>query len=222
METKVTLGECLGFGWITFTKNPLLYVVAIGVVDVLSYIPDYLPEGPYPWDLVLHFIIGLAAGVLFVIVMINFMLAAHDSPDTVSYRDIFRPRHFLKLAGTWVLSVLIVLIGLILVLVPGLIFLSMFSLAGYLAVDQGLRPIAALKRSKLITKGSRFTVLYLFLISLLGGLSYAVTFSLGELPSALISIVVDIIVLPTTGIGLAHAYRVLDRAVPEAVPASAS
>jgi hypothetical protein len=51
---------------------------------------------------------------------------------------------------------LVVLGGFLLLIIPGLIFVIMFGMYYYLIVDKGLGPVASLKRSRVITKGSRW------------------------------------------------------------------
>lgn len=53
-------------------------------------------------------------------------------------------------------------IGLLLLLVPGVMFMVVFGFAPILVIDEKLNPIAAYKRSANLTKGTRFALLYIY------------------------------------------------------------
>jgi len=62
-----------------------------------------------------------------------------------------------------ILYTLITLVGTILLIIPGIIWGIKFQFFGYFIVDKGLEPIEALKRSAAITKGVRWSLLFLAL-----------------------------------------------------------
>lgn len=93
------------------------------------------------------------------------------------------------------------LLGFILLIVPGIIIVLMFQMYAYLVVDKGLGPIAALKRSRVITKGSRWRLFVLgFLIVLV---------NLGGLLCLVVGLLVTI---PLTAIASARVYDLLEHA----------
>lgn len=53
-------------------------------------------------------------------------------------------------------------IGLLLLLVPGVMFMLVFGFAPILVIDEKLNPIAAYRRSAKITRGTRFVLLYIY------------------------------------------------------------
>jgi hypothetical protein len=73
-------------------------------------------------------------------------------------------RIFLPLIGTWILMYVIVLIGFILLIIPGFIFLFWYTLATRVVVVEGVSGMAALKRSKQLMKGNVGTVFVLGII----------------------------------------------------------
>jgi hypothetical protein len=76
----------------------------------------------------------------------------------------------LPLLGAGILTYLIIVLGLLLFVVPGLIFMSWFSLTFFVMFDEGLGAIASMKRSKELAKGHTFEILgALFAGSLLSG-----------------------------------------------------
>jgi len=54
------------------------------------------------------------------------------------------------------------LAGLLLLLIPGVVFMLVFGFAPILVIDEKLNPIAAYKRSAKITRGTRFVLLYIY------------------------------------------------------------
>lgn len=53
-------------------------------------------------------------------------------------------------------------IGLLLLLIPGVLFMLIFGFAPILVIDEKLNPIAAYKRSANLTKGTRVALLYIY------------------------------------------------------------
>lgn len=70
------------------------------------------------------------------------------------------------LFGT-ILVGLAVIVGLVLLIVPGIIFALMFSMTTYAIVDKHMGPIEAMKHSKVITKGNRLKILGIVLLMIL-------------------------------------------------------
>lgn len=96
------------------------------------------------------------------------------------------------------LLVLIILGGVILLIVPGIIWAIQFYMCTYLVVDKGLGPIEALKKSSALTRGARWELfcfsLLLMLLNIAGGLAFGI--------GLLIS-------LPVTTLASLHVYRQL-------------
>jgi len=93
------------------------------------------------------------------------------------------------------LSSLAVLGGLILFIIPGIIISIMFQMFPYIIVTKGAGPIAALKRSRVITKGSRYQ---LFLLGCL--------LTLVNLAGGLCLLVGLLWTIPTSSIAVAYVY----------------
>jgi uncharacterized membrane protein len=66
-----------------------------------------------------------------------------------------------------ILYVLVVFGGMILLIIPGIIWAIKFQFFSYFIVDRGLGPIEALKRSAVITKGVKWD-LFVFRLLLMG------------------------------------------------------
>jgi uncharacterized membrane protein len=139
-----------------------------------------------------------------------FYLAAHDNPETVDLSLLWHPRPFWKFLGVTILLTLAVAIGLILLIVPGIIFGLMFMFATFVVIERELGPIDAMNESHRITRGHKWQLfgfmLLLLLINLLG----------------LLALVVGLLVsIPVSTLAFVHAYRVL-AGKPELRPADAA
>jgi len=96
------------------------------------------------------------------------------------------------------LFTLIVAVGLILLIVPGMIWMMQFYMAGYLVIDKGFTPINALKASSTITRGAKWDLgLFTTVIALLN-LAGIIVLGVGLL-----------ITLPITILASVYIYRQL-------------
>ncbi len=68
---------------------------------------------------------------------------------------------------TGLVTAIFVVLGLILFVIPGIIVAVMLSMAYYYVVDKGMGPIESLKASRAVTKGNRWTIFFVFLLSML-------------------------------------------------------
>ena len=105
---------------------------------------------------------------------------------------------FLPYLGGKILYGLIVLIGLILLVVPGVIVSYMLLYVGYLIIDRNLGPIEALKESKVVTDGSKW---HLFLFSL--------AVALLNIAGVLCLLVGLLVTIPVTLMASVYVYRQL-------------
>jgi hypothetical protein len=115
--------------------------------------------------------------------------------------------------------------------IPSLYLMVRYALAPFVLVQEGLRPVAALRRSRLLTMGrfwpvaGRLTALGLFIaivsipaLLLLLGLS---AFKLGNVPTVVFEIAATLTVLPIINIYMLRTYLALEKAQPaEAEPTS--
>jgi hypothetical protein len=114
--------------------------------------------------------IGLVAGILFFALYVYVILAFTTSiaviggntagGKAVSSKEMFSQvnRHLLPILGLSILTGLAVAGGMILLIIPGLIFGAWFSLAPYILINEDLGVIASMKRSKELTSGHVFEI----------------------------------------------------------------
>lgn len=114
---------------------------------------------------------------------------------------------FWKYIGTSILYCLIVLGGLILLVIPGLIWLVKYSFAPLLVIDKGLSPKVALKESGVMTHGIKWRLVGLFLVLGLVTILGYLAFGVGILVSSPVAIFAYI-----------HVYRKLQERLTPATP----
>jgi hypothetical protein len=72
--------------------------------------------------------------------------------------------HIWPLLGTNFLALVIILVGFVLLIIPGLIFMTWYAFASVVVVDERLSGWAALKRSKELVKGRFWEVVALYVL----------------------------------------------------------
>jgi len=192
--------ECIRFGWESFKKRSWFFIGVTLLVAILSGIASTIGSsfGHAGSAQGIGSIISFVLGTFIGLGVTAFFLKAHDSLDTVQSNDLWHPQLFLSFLAVRLLVGVIVVIGFVLLIVPGAIAGLMFMFASYIVVDKGLGPIEAMKESKRITDGHKWSllgfVLLLVLLNILG----------------LVCLVVGLLVtVPVTSLAVVHAYRTL-------------
>ena len=193
--------DAIKYGWVTLKKNFLflvgLILISFVVSSIFNYIIGYLEETSKT-SASLFTVVTVAVNVLIGMGILYLILRLHDNKKP-SYKEIFEPAPlFIKYAVASVLYVSIVLVGLILLVVPGIIFGIKYSFYRYLIIDQKLGPIEALKKSGEITMGSKWNLFFLGI--LLGLINFIGALALG---------VGLLVTLPITMMASVYVYRKL-------------
>jgi uncharacterized membrane protein len=207
---EFSTGSALRFGWETFKKRPWFFVgstvvilLASALIDTFSGAIDATVGGSAEQPSLVATVINLGLGTLLGMGATAFYLAAHDNPEAVDLSALWHPQPFWKYLGASILYALAIVVGLVLLIVPGIIFALMFMFTTFIVIDRGLGPIEAMKESNRITYGHKWTLLgftlMLVLINLLG----------------VIALVVGLLVsIPVSSLAVAYAYRVLGGRTP--------
>jgi uncharacterized membrane protein len=201
---KFSIKEALGYGWATFKSNVPFFLGLMVVMSLISFVPDFTADKvfganslPHTLAKILLRIVGLILGMI--TTKISLDIVDHGQADLSRLGDlagIFVP----YLIGK-ILYGVIVLVGLVLLIVPGLIASYMFLYVGYLIIDRKIGAIEALKESRAITDGVKWD---LFLFSLLVGLINIV--------GVLCLLVGLFVTIPVTLMASAYVYRKLSPA----------
>lgn len=206
MDTTLSVGSFISFGWETFKKRPWFLIGATVVFVILSWCAGFVSGliGAFFGSGVAGFVSFIASFALNTLIgmgWLAFSIKAHDDATSVTLSAFWHPQKFWSYLGTTILFGVIVIVGSILFIIPGLMALAAFTFAPYFVIDRGMAPIEALKASARITKGNRLRILGLVaavgLVSLLG----------------FVALIVGLLVaLPITVIAYVHAYRRLSAA----------
>ncbi|OGG58142.1 hypothetical protein A2853_01340 [Candidatus Kaiserbacteria bacterium RIFCSPHIGHO2_01_FULL_55_17] len=202
---EFSVGACIRFGWETFKKRPWFVIGAVIISGLFSVSYSYKTSSIQEIQTITPFLflIGLAYAAVSIAISIlitRFQLKAHDSVETLKYLDTLPARPYWKFIGGKIAVGIVVAVGFILLIVPGIIAALAFIFTPYLIVERKLWPIEAMKESARITKGHRWQ---LFLLSLaLIGLNI-----LGAL-ALFVGLLVSI---PVSMLAMVHAYRILEK-----------
>ena len=209
----LSVQESIVFGWRTFVKRPWFFILLIAgmliLYGILSSVTD--PENYREGSGFMLFVVSIASavvGAVLEIFLINLALKAHDSAETLTLADGYATIPFWQYLAVKILTGIIVFVGFILLVVPGIIAALMLMFGNYLVVDKGLGPIAAMKESMRITKGSRWKLL-LFVLAL----------AILNIVGALCVLVGLLVTIPVTMLAMVHAYRTLEHKANEVVAA---
>lgn len=216
---EFSIKSALGFGWETFKRRPWFFVGATLVIFLL-YIAagaltgtiDYALTGDTENHSGVGSILDWLIGTLISMGVVAFYLKAHDNPEQVTLSALWHPHPYWSYLAATVLVGLVIVLGLLLLIVPGIIFGLMFMFTSFIVIDRALGPIDAMKESKRITSGYRWRLLGFILLLALINLAGVIALVVGLL-----------VTVPVTSIAFANAYRVLsDRAGVQPIPPDAA
>jgi len=198
---KFSKSEAIRFGWNMMKSNLGFFIGLLVVVGLIYFIPDFIAELLKEDAPILSIIISIASWVLDMVIqmgLIRISLRFCDN-EKGEFADLFScfPLFFKYLLGL-ILYGLIILGGMILLIIPGIIWAIKFQFFSYFIVDKGLGPIEALKRSSAITRGAKWD---LFLFGLLLGLI--------NLLGAICLLIGLFATVPTAMVAMAFVYRKL-------------
>lgn len=167
---RFSMSEAVRFGWDTVTSNfgyflglSLLVILISGVPGIMKYITA---SDSYFINTLFEIgsqVIGLFLGMGMLHIALRF---ADGKQSDIGHLLSFRPVFFKYLLGS-IMYGLIVAVGLVLLIVPGIIWGIQFQYFAYFIIDEGLDPVKALKRSSEITRGAKGD-LFLYALLILG------------------------------------------------------
>lgn len=179
-----SIKESIKYGWAKFKENK-----EISLLTTLLL----LAVGAVSSDKEIHlnnFIFNLAVIIFMVIIRMGYnkiYLKIHDGEAT-KFSDIFQEyKTFWRYIGVSILVPLTVLGGLILLIVPGLIWLVRFSFAPIIVIDTAMGPIKSMKESYAITKGNFWKLTLFWIVLALLNLAGLILVGVGLLVSVPVS-----------------------------------
>lgn len=165
MKQNLPIQAALHFGWENFKAKPGLWIGATLLSGALSYFPTVVQFMTDRWSIIASVnVISTALCLVITLGFIQLTLKAHRH-EPITWSDLWSqaPLLFRYFIGN-VLYGLLVLAGLCLFIVPGIIWAIRYFYFSYLMVDEGLSPVAALKKSARLTQGWTIQLLLFSLV----------------------------------------------------------
>lgn len=201
IDTSFSIKEAIRFGWTEFKKDPWFFVGVTAGLTGFSIVVESLTGDGYGVGALLGFLISLLASTIVTIAYARMALSTVAGAH-VGWNGLWAPQHFFSSLGSGILQFIIIFIGFILLIVPGIIAGLLLCFTQLAVVDKNLSPVEALKESYRL---SRPHLWQLFLFSL----SLIVLNLIG-----LIALVVGLLVtIPVTLIAVASVYKKLSGAL---------
>lgn len=198
MGGKIDIRQSLEFGWKVFRDNVFFFLVMMLILGVPAAMMGVMVRD-MPWLSVPVLFLRGTAWLWRVISAMAVIIVSLSYCDRNSFdiRQIegMKPLFIPYLLGSVLFSVMIG-VGMILLVVPGVYLAVRYQFMPYLIIDKGMQPMDALKAAGELTKGS-WLDLFLFLFSIVGiNFLGALLFGLGLL-----------ITVPVTFVAHARVYR---------------
>ena len=165
--------EAINYGFKLAKENLFFFIVLFIIIIFISIMMSVL-SGLVAHILVLGFVLWLVQTVVNLIIgigLIHIYLQFLNNKKP-RHKDLFYYKPIVNYFLTSIVVGIIVVIGLILLIVPGIFFALRLQYASYLIVDKNLGPIEAIKKSWKITHGNAWNLFFfgilLGLINILG------------------------------------------------------
>lgn len=188
-----SIKESITYGWEKFKANLEISLLTTLLMLVVGYVGDNA-----------HWAASLILAIFSIIINIGYTkiyLRITDG-ETPKFAEIFEEyRLFWKYLITNILQALAMLGGLILLIIPGIIFALKYSFAPLILIDTKSEPIASMKESAAITKGKKWQLLGFYIV--LGLLNMVGIIALG------IGLIVSV---PISMFAYIYVYRALSKA----------
>lgn len=185
------IGEVIGHAWRMFKVSWPTLVFTQFLSGLLGGIPNYVPgilvathavelhTSEYWTIYSVCILLGLIVTTFFTGGMVKVWCAAARG-QTPEFGDMFAGgSRFLPLLATLFLTILAVLLGYVLLIVPGIILGLGVAFAQFYVVDQNMGPVDALKASWKATKGHKGNLFLFGLVAMLIGLAGYVACCIG-------------------------------------------
>lgn len=203
-----SIGAAFTFGWETFKKRPAFFIGITLIILVVSWVTGFVIGKVVGTENVIGGLLNLAVTTLVDLGVVATMLKVFDNPESPTFADLWHPQQYLPYLAATILTAIIVVVGLILLIIPGLIAAVALLFVKFIVVDRKLGPIEALKESARITKGHRMT-LFLFVLAIAGI----------NIVGALLLLVPLLVTIPISSLAMVYAYRTIGHKASEVVAA---
>ncbi len=210
-KQQFSTNEAINFGWKTMKDNIGFFIGFLVVAGLLYAIPAAAQEFFKNRSPVLYSVTIPITQVISTILgmgLLRISLRYCDN-EKGKFSDLFSRVHlFFKYVTGSILYFLIVCGGLLLLVVPGIVWSFKYLFVSYLIIDRGVGPVEALRKSAELTKGVKWELATLYGLLILINLLGALCFGIGLFAT-----------IPTSMIAMAFVYRkLLDQAETVKIP----
>jgi uncharacterized membrane protein len=218
--SHLSIEQAFQFSWKTFKESwTTLIPVTVGLTLVGFIINEFItrarPEVPVWSELTPSILLSSLAGsllttivsVIFVALVTKVVLKYVDGNNPKDFASMFAgvtPEMLVKVAIASILVNLVVAIGLIALIIPGIYLALRYSQVMYVIVDRNAGVMEAFAESAKLTGGVKWTILVLYILCGLAALAGVLALFVGLL-----------IAVPVISVVTAHAYRQLTQTVDE-------
>lgn len=180
-STHFSKKEAIKLGFQTAKKN-IVFFIGIFVIITLVFALTTLIQSSQAFNkdaasFVISNILVFVVNTIIDMGLIRIAIKFAEREKAV-FSDLFYTPSLINYVLTSIMSAVIVLMGLILFIIPGIIFALRVQFSKYLVIDKGLGPVEAIQKSWKMTKGVSFNLflfaILLMLINLLGLLAFVV------------------------------------------------
>ena len=206
---KFSIDESFRHGWEIFKANKKVLILATIIIMLLGGIGKSNQQHEMRWG-ILATIVSLVFFIVSVVLQIGWyklLLKFEDGLKPKLGELLGYEQLFFKFLITQVISGILVLVGFILLIVPGVYFLLTYGFASLIAVDTNLSISESFKESKRITAGSKGRLFLFFVAVVALNIIGAIALVVGLLVS-----------IPVSMLAYIHVYRTLLKAAPVVVP----
>lgn len=193
-----SIQESLLVGWEALQTHYRVFIPLVLLSVVISFVSEYLGNRTANPLYIAAFVLGVVAQIIIGMGLIKVALKI-TTGETIVFNDIFSVTHlFFSYIGTSILYGLMVLGGLLLLVVPGLVWLVTYWLVSYVLIDTECGVMTALSQAKRISKGARWHIFLFMAVTGMLNIAGVLTFFIGLF-----------ITIPITVVATAHVYRKL-------------
>lgn len=171
---EATIFASYGYGWRIFLRY-FLYLFLVGLIVSIAHLPDTLagsgPSGSTAQSVLLQvFLMAYSFLILPVIVFGADLVTLRyvRNEESVDIREIFDgfSNDYLNIVLANLLFFAIIALGVILLIIPGIVFACRLAFVPYLVMDKRLDPVAAVEKSWNMTRGHGWRIFGMFLLAI--------------------------------------------------------
>jgi len=157
--------EAVKFGFETAKSNLLFFIKLLIIVFFVSVVVSALRGGTQK-SAMAYLLLTIIQYLVNVIIGIGLIRISLELVDKLKpkIRDLFYYKPIVEYILASIISGIVVIVGLILLIIPGIILAVRLQYATYLVVDKNLGALEAIKKSWKITRGNTWNLFFLGII----------------------------------------------------------